>query len=48
MKVHLLAVCALVALPFAGRARAHEIPTHLNITRVAVDFLVAVDDRFAC
>ena len=48
MKVHLLAVCALVALPFAGRARAHEIPTHLNITRVAVDFLVAEDDRFAC
>jgi hypothetical protein len=31
-----------------GGARAHEIPTHLNITRVAVDFLVAKDDRFAC
>ena len=28
-----------------GGARAHEIPTHLNITRVAVDFLVAKDDR---
>lgn len=48
MKTSHIAICAAAALGCSLSASAHEIPTHLNITRTAVDFLVAEDERFAC
>jgi hypothetical protein len=48
MKSYSTALCVTGILVFGPVAAAHEIPTHLNITRVAVDFLVSQDERFAC
>lgn len=41
-------VLGLCFLATEGAATAHSVPTHRNITRVAVDYLSRVDDRFAC
>jgi hypothetical protein len=48
MKTIRASACVALMLLAARSAAAHEVPTHVNITRVAVDFLVAQDDRFAC
>jgi hypothetical protein len=48
MKATYIGICLTIVMGFSRTALAHEIPTHLNITRVAVDFLAAQDDRFAC
>lgn len=42
------AVLGLCLLATEGVATAHLKPTHRNITRIAVDYLSKVDDRFAC
>src|SRR5437867_4391136 len=44
----LLFAAAITLLLIAQSATAHEIPTHQNITRIAVDYLRAQSAKFAC
>lgn len=48
MKKLFACIAALSMVLITGAARAHEIPTHQNISHVGVDYLKAQDSRFAC
>src|SRR2546422_6094818 len=45
---HDFIISSLLLFAFGGTLTAHEIPTHQNITRVAVQFLQQENTRFAC